>query len=263
MASAKQVAANRQNALKSTGPRNTQKVRFNALRHGLRARILILPDEDPAEFNRLLQDLETEWQPQTPTQFIQVERMAVNYWKLARADRREAFFRLNDMPDRFVDQSFKFQQGFERAFDRAQHALEHLQSKHCANAPAENPPAEPEPGPEPELVPPAEPVGVEPPAVDSIEVHTKRPDEPASQLTPPPTPYPPDLPPHQRRYLRRQAAEDERREKQLMRDGFLRPADYRYYPKNPLIPTAKTPAVPESPESSLQIIHTVDNLQEE
>jgi hypothetical protein len=132
MASAKQIAANRQNALKSTGPKNTQNVRLNALRHGLRAQILILPDEDPTLFNNLLQDLETEWRPQTPTEFIQVERMAVNYWKLARADRREAFFRLNDMPDRFVDQSFKFQQGYERGFDRAQQALERLQRNRSA-----------------------------------------------------------------------------------------------------------------------------------
>jgi hypothetical protein len=253
MASAKQVAANRQNALKSTGPRNTQNVRFNALRHGLRAKILVLPDEDPAEFNRLLQDLEAEWQPQTPTEFIQVERMAVNYWKLARADRREAFFRLNDMPDRFVDQSFKFQQGLERAFDRAQQALERLQRDRCAEAPAEDSPEAPEPGAATEAV------TVEPSAVDSIEVYTKRPDEPACQPNLPRSPFPPDLPPHQRRYLSRQAAEDEKRERQLMRDGLLRPADYRDYRKNPFIPRAKTPRPPES--STLQIIHAADDPQ--
>jgi hypothetical protein len=243
MASVKQVAANRQNALKSTGPRNTDNVRFNALRHGLRAKILILPDEDAAEFNCLLQDLEAEWQPQTPTEFIQVERMAVNYWKLARADRREAFFRLNDMPDRFVDQSFKFQQGLERAFDRAQQALERLQNNRCA-APAEDFPV----------------AAPEPPAVESIEVHTRSAEPPAGEPTRPSTPFPPDLPPHQSRYFRRQAAKDEKREKQLMRDGFLRPADYRYYPTNPQIPRAKTQSPPASP--TLHIIHDVDNPQE-
>jgi hypothetical protein len=67
---------------------------------------------------------------------------------------------------------------------------------------------------------------------------------PASQATPS---FPPDLPPHRRRYFHRQAAADEKREKQLMRDGLLRPADYRYYPRNPLIPRAKTPSAPESP----------------
>jgi hypothetical protein len=246
MASVKQVAANRQNALKSTGPRNTDNVRFNALRHGWRAKILILPDEEAEEFNRLLQDLEAEWQPQTPTEYIQVERMAVNYWKFARADRREASFRLNDMPGRFVDQSFKFQQGLERAFDRAQQALERLQANRCASA--EGSPVD----------------APEPPAVESIEVHTRRPAEPAgapaNEATPPSTPFPPDLSPHQRRYFRRQAAEDEKREKQLMRDGFLRPADYRYYPKNPKIPRAKTQSPPASP--TLHIIHDVDDPQE-
>ncbi|HEY7388107.1 MAG TPA: hypothetical protein VH640_06335 [Bryobacteraceae bacterium] len=247
MASAKQVAANRQNALKSTGPRNTQNVRFNALRHGLRASILILSDEKAEAFNRLLEDLETEWQPRTPTEFIQVERMAVNYWKLARADRREAFFRLNDMPDRFVDQSFKFQQGFERAFDRAQQSLERLQTNRCA-APADSP------------APSPAPVAIEPPAVEPIEVQLRRPDEPAEAPANGATPFPPDLPPYKRRYLRRQAAADEKREKQLMRDGLLRPADYRYYPRNPLMPKAKTPSTPESP--TVQVIHTMDDPQE-
>jgi hypothetical protein len=225
MASAKQIAANRRNALRSTGPKNRETVRFNALRHGLRARILILPDEDPAEFNNLLQDLETEWQPQTPSEFIQVERMAVNYWKLARADRREAFYRLNDMPDRFVDQSFRFQQGLERSFDRAQKTLEHLQTDRCVVIAEDSPAA-----------------AVEAPAVkviETVEVRSvaespEQTAEPAASIAPPP------ISEIARRYLSRQSAEIEKREKALMRDGFYRRGDS--YPKKPTVRIVASPA---------------------
>src|SRR6266481_5959999 len=68
MATIKQIEANRRNALKSTGPRTPEAkaaVRMNALRHGLRARTVVLPAENPQEFHQLCNDLETEWQPQS------------------------------------------------------------------------------------------------------------------------------------------------------------------------------------------------------
>ena len=48
----KQKEANRRNAQKSSGPRTTQGKRnscFNAVSHGLTARSVLLPGEDPAE----------------------------------------------------------------------------------------------------------------------------------------------------------------------------------------------------------------------
>ena len=51
----RQAAANRQNAMRSTGPRTPQgkqAAKWNALRHGLRPETLVLPDEDPEEFER-------------------------------------------------------------------------------------------------------------------------------------------------------------------------------------------------------------------
>ncbi len=51
-----QIAANRTNALKCTGPRSEPgkaASRFNALKHGLDAESLMLPGEDPAEYQAL------------------------------------------------------------------------------------------------------------------------------------------------------------------------------------------------------------------
>lgn len=54
MATEKQLVANRQNALKSSGPRSLDGKRRsspNALRHGLTSTQMVIPGEDPAEFS--------------------------------------------------------------------------------------------------------------------------------------------------------------------------------------------------------------------
>src|SRR5580692_8850141 len=93
MATLKQIEANRLNALKSTGPRTTEgkaAVSMNALKHGLRARTVVLPSENAEEFHQLCDDLEAEWQPQSRTEQFYVEQMAVSQWKLNRMEVGEA-----------------------------------------------------------------------------------------------------------------------------------------------------------------------------
>ena len=49
----KRAEASRHNALKSTGPRTPEgkkRSKFNALKHGLSAKTLVLPGEDPLAF---------------------------------------------------------------------------------------------------------------------------------------------------------------------------------------------------------------------
>jgi len=90
--SPRKVEANRENARKSTGPTSPEgkaKVRHNALKHGLLARDLILPDEDPVEFDALLHDLIQHYAPVGPIEMMLVERIAVIYWRLGRAVRCE------------------------------------------------------------------------------------------------------------------------------------------------------------------------------
>ncbi len=61
MTSAKQAAANRRNAAKSTGPKSAkgkQIARMSALKHGLQAEHVVSPGEDPGEFETLYGVLE-------------------------------------------------------------------------------------------------------------------------------------------------------------------------------------------------------------
>ena len=139
MASAKQIEANRRNALKSTGPRTPQgkaAVRFNALRYGIRARTVVLPGEDRAEFEELCAALEREWRPRTRTEQFYLEQMAVAQWRFTRMEIREielygASCSAKTLV-RLLDRFWRAQFRLERAFARAQRELEHIQS--CRSA---------------------------------------------------------------------------------------------------------------------------------
>lgn len=128
-----QSEANRRNAQLSTGPKSAEgkaAVRLNALRHGLRARSLLLPGENAEDFQQLCADLESEWNPRTRTEQLLVEQMAVSQWKLARLETGERSIFIQDMPaerqlallDRFSAQRSRL----ERAFSKAIHELQQL-----------------------------------------------------------------------------------------------------------------------------------------
>ncbi len=137
--SQRQYEANRRNALLSTGPITTEgkaAVRFNALRHGLRARAVLLPGENAEEFHQLCADLESDWNAQTRTEQLLVEQMAVAQWKLARLEVGERSIFTQDMPaekqmallDRFSTQRGRL----ERSFSKAMRELERLQNSRPA-----------------------------------------------------------------------------------------------------------------------------------
>ena len=89
MASQKQVAANRRNAANSTGPKSAagkQIARMNALKHGLQTDQVVIPGEDPAEFEALLGGLEEYYQPVGSLEQVLVERITYCTWRLQRAN---------------------------------------------------------------------------------------------------------------------------------------------------------------------------------
>lgn len=89
MTSEKQVEANRRNAAKSTGAKTVQGqqiARMNALKHGLRAQRVVIPGEDPEEFEGLLLSLEEYYQPVGSVENLLVERIAYCAWRLQRVN---------------------------------------------------------------------------------------------------------------------------------------------------------------------------------
>src|SRR5438477_448622 len=87
MASERQIAANRENAQKSTDPKTPEgraTVRVNGIEHGLSPETLVLHGEDPADFEDLVDSLQAQHQPATPTEEILVRQIGMASWRLLR-----------------------------------------------------------------------------------------------------------------------------------------------------------------------------------
>lgn len=87
-ASKKQVAANRRNAKKSTGPKTTRGknvVKFNAVKHGLTAESTIITtdgfDESAEELSALQSELYDEFQPVGVMEELLVKKIAIGFWR--------------------------------------------------------------------------------------------------------------------------------------------------------------------------------------
>jgi hypothetical protein len=93
MPSAKKTQTNRQNALKSTGPKTPEgkaAIRLNAVRHGLLSREVLLPGEDEGTLRELNERLRDELQPVGEMESLLVDRIVTAYWRLRRLGRVEA-----------------------------------------------------------------------------------------------------------------------------------------------------------------------------
>jgi hypothetical protein len=90
--SEQQKAANRANALHSTGPKTREgkaAVRLNAIQHGLLARDAVLPGEDADAFEDLWKEVWAELSPVGPIEELLVERAINAMWRLRRSARAE------------------------------------------------------------------------------------------------------------------------------------------------------------------------------
>ena len=91
--SEKKAAANRRNARKSTGPKTLEgknRSKLNALQHGLRSAITILPTEDAAAFEARKVAWTEELQPAGDFEAYLVDLVVANSWRLDRCRRAEA-----------------------------------------------------------------------------------------------------------------------------------------------------------------------------
>ena len=88
MSSEKQIAANRANAKRSTGPSTSDgkaRSRMNAWKHGLRAEKVVIAGEDAEDLQAIQRELWEEHQPLPGMESLLVERLAHYAWRMRRA----------------------------------------------------------------------------------------------------------------------------------------------------------------------------------
>ena len=90
--SAKQIAANRRNAMKSTGPRTArgrEASRMNAFKHGILSRQVLVQgrvlQEDEAELEALHRRFWEQFQPEGPLEEMLLDQIVTAHWRLRRA----------------------------------------------------------------------------------------------------------------------------------------------------------------------------------
>jgi hypothetical protein len=87
MTTPKQIEANRRNAKKSSGPKTTRGkgiTKLNALKHGLCAEQVVIPGEEPKDFEALRQRLTREIGPEDLIEEQLVDWIALSSWRMKR-----------------------------------------------------------------------------------------------------------------------------------------------------------------------------------
>jgi hypothetical protein len=110
--SEKQLLANRQNALRSTGPRSASGKAVssqNATCHGLCAEKMVISGEDPVEFDQFRDQLFQEFAPVGVLESRLTAQIAAALWKFQRVDRMESdlLSHLQDAHDQQQDEYAK------------------------------------------------------------------------------------------------------------------------------------------------------------
>jgi hypothetical protein len=88
----RRTAANRRNALRSTGPKSAEgkrAARYNGLRHGLLSRDIVLPGEDAGGFEALRTSVHDDLAPVGSLERFLADRIASAAWRLRRVERTE------------------------------------------------------------------------------------------------------------------------------------------------------------------------------
>jgi len=92
MATRKQIAANRKNAQRSTGPRTgagKERSSTNSIRHGLLAQFHPIAGEDPQEFSKFEEGIRADLKPEGGCEESLVDRIVKDTWRLNRFDNVE------------------------------------------------------------------------------------------------------------------------------------------------------------------------------
>src|SRR5581483_208356 len=135
MASKAQLAANRANSKKSTGPKTQvgkEASSQNRRTHGLTGTFFILGDENPEEYKRLYDNFAKEYQPVGQTETTLVKKLAEAFWLSQRAMYLQSKL-LADPKDDFFEKDFalylRYQIANDRAFSKALNDLLKLRAE--------------------------------------------------------------------------------------------------------------------------------------
>jgi hypothetical protein len=124
MATEAQIAANRENAQHSTGPKSEEgKANSckNNTRWGFRGKFTVLPTESQEEFDTLLDRLRAEHRPQYIMEDILVLKMAQHFWLSQRAQMLADLSIDDEAPATNPDKLFALWLRYQTANDRAFH----------------------------------------------------------------------------------------------------------------------------------------------
>ena len=127
MASPAQIAANRANALLSTGPASPEgkaAVRLNAVKFGIHAESLLIPGENPEEFEALAAQLRETWRPHDAAEQSFLDQLVTDSWRLNRLLNAEA--KLWDTGLDALEQKSPILDRVSRMIDRLQRSIRHI-----------------------------------------------------------------------------------------------------------------------------------------
>ena len=100
-----QLKANRNNALKSTGPRNFEAVSQNALKTGIFSKHNVLSTEDPEEYQSLLNGVSEGLRPHGLLENALVEKIVATLWRQKRLIKAEtATIELEQLPQKIASE---------------------------------------------------------------------------------------------------------------------------------------------------------------
>jgi hypothetical protein len=118
MSNERQVAANRQNAQRSTGPRTANgkaRVAFNALKHGLTGKQVVLPNESSADFDTFREGLFNALAPHDELEGILAEKIVIDAWRLRRVPLLESALYRRGLQELIEDEEQEVQYGHAHA----------------------------------------------------------------------------------------------------------------------------------------------------
>lgn len=140
--SKKQMAANRKNAKRSTGPRTSAgKARsaMNSTRHGLRGKFRLIEGEDPEELSKFAEGIRADWKPQGAFEEYSADRFIKDAWLVDRIDNVVAALLVNnesfdDLPaDDLLTALERLHRLGLQIFDRMPQIEKHLYDQEASN----------------------------------------------------------------------------------------------------------------------------------